>query len=308
MSEPPLVSVIVPNYQTDEYLETALESALDQTHDPLEVVLIDSSGTETVRELAELDDCIEYLYQEPCGLADARNYGISESSGEYIAFLDADDYWMERKTETQLRHLQSTSVDVVYSDEYIVNDGEEQYHSTLPVEDSPRHYIEFFRRGSGIPVRTVLGRRECFEDYQFEETLRAREDSNLWVRLFREYRPSRVPEPLASKLVRDDAMTADVDMMYESELASIEHLVERIPELEYWREERLARTHYKYGKQLLEVGRDRDAREALRGAIEADETMAKAYVLFLLTALPVEHSTARALLDWLEAGYDAVWS
>lgn len=115
----PLVSVVVPTYGNSEFIDGALESIADQTHANIEIIVVDSSGVDWLSELEARTEGFEYVYQEPNGLAAARNRGIDRATGDLIAFLDADDRWL---LEKQLAVI-NAGTDVVYTDTYIDENG-----------------------------------------------------------------------------------------------------------------------------------------------------------------------------------------
>lgn len=113
-----LVSAIIPTYNDAEYLPRALESVNDQTYENIEAIVVDSAGSDLMKEIVSGYNFARYIYDDPKGPAAARNTGIDKSNGEYIAFLDADDMWLSKKTELQIKQLRSDSADFVYSDQY----------------------------------------------------------------------------------------------------------------------------------------------------------------------------------------------
>lgn len=292
----PLVSVIVPTYGDAEYVDGALESIAAQTRGNLEVVLVDGSGIDRLAALAEAVEWLTYVYQEPRGLAAARNRGIEAATGEVIAFLDADDRWVPTKLERQLPCLDA-GADIVYADAYLVEGDRVRVQTSLPIRDPERHYIDFLYEG-GVPMPTVVARARCFADERFDEDLPAAEDRNMWARLFERYRPGRVPEPLAYYTVREDSMSTEVETMYESELHNIAALVERFEALEPHREALERKAAYKHGKRLLRAGRAREARSVLRSVIVDGQRDVRTLALFALALSPGGH---RRSLRWLES-------
>ncbi|NEP72062.1 MAG: glycosyltransferase family 2 protein [Okeania sp. SIO2G4] len=102
----PLISVIVPAYNAEEYLEEALQSISKQNYEPLEIIVIDDGSTDKTASIAKgFSDKINYIYQENSGPAAARNTGIKIAQGEYIAFLDSDDIWGDNHLEILLNYL-----------------------------------------------------------------------------------------------------------------------------------------------------------------------------------------------------------
>ena len=104
----PLVSVIIPVYNGEKYVEQALESVFKQDYQPFEVIVVDDGSTDRTAQIIGKYDNVQYIYQTNQGVATARNTGIENSRGELIAFLDADDCWAPNKLNIQvdclLRH------------------------------------------------------------------------------------------------------------------------------------------------------------------------------------------------------------
>lgn len=99
----PLVSVIIPVFNGARFLGEAIESILAQTYRNFEVVVVDDGSTDGTREVADAYPLIRYVSQEHRGTAAARNCGVRSSTGEFIAFLDADDLWMPDKLSLQMQ-------------------------------------------------------------------------------------------------------------------------------------------------------------------------------------------------------------
>ena len=100
------VSVIIPNYNYGRFLAAALESVLTQTYAAYEVIVVDDGSTDdSLAVLAGYADHVSVLRQKNQGVGAARNAGVAAASGDLIAFLDADDYWLPRKLEVQVAHF-----------------------------------------------------------------------------------------------------------------------------------------------------------------------------------------------------------
>ncbi|MFS8117396.1 MAG: glycosyltransferase family 2 protein, partial [Microcoleus sp.] len=99
----PQVSVIIPAYNGDRYIVQAVESVFAQTYTNWEIIVVDDGSTdETHQVLQPYLDKIRYIYQENRGVAAARNRGIQEAKGEFIAFLDQDDFFLPDKLAAQI--------------------------------------------------------------------------------------------------------------------------------------------------------------------------------------------------------------
>jgi glycosyltransferase involved in cell wall biosynthesis len=122
----PLVSVIIPVYNGERIILGAVRSALAQTHENLEIFVVDDGSTDgTFAVLQSIDDPRIRLLQQPnAGTGAARNLALAQARGAYIAFLDSDDRWFPDKIETELRVLRSspTPIGVAYSSYYPVDD------------------------------------------------------------------------------------------------------------------------------------------------------------------------------------------
>ena len=112
----PIVSVIIPVYNGADEVRRAIDSALAQVKCEVEVIVLnDGSKDDTRTVVNEYGDKIRAIHQENSGLAQTRNNGILAARGEWVAFLDHDDYWKPEKLSEQLKAAERTSADVVYT-------------------------------------------------------------------------------------------------------------------------------------------------------------------------------------------------
>jgi len=99
----PLVSVIIPVYNNDKYLREAIESALHQTYEPIEIVVVDDGSTDSSGRVAKgFASAVRYIYQDNGGVSSALNRGIEASQGNFLSFLDSDDLWNNEKLMHQM--------------------------------------------------------------------------------------------------------------------------------------------------------------------------------------------------------------
>lgn len=101
----PLVSIIVPVYNGDSYISETLDSILGQNYAPIEIIVVNDGSTDQSGEIIQSYKNIKYFYQENIGVPFARNRGIIESNGEFIAFSDQDDIWEPGKLTYQVNYL-----------------------------------------------------------------------------------------------------------------------------------------------------------------------------------------------------------
>src|SRR5437867_2556724 len=107
-SMPPCVSVVIPVYNGERYLADAIQSVLDQTYENFEVIVVDDGSTDESAAVAKrFGEAIRYVHQANGGVSKARNTGIAEARGVYLAFLDQDDLWLPDKLSVQVAYLDS---------------------------------------------------------------------------------------------------------------------------------------------------------------------------------------------------------
>lgn len=133
----PLVSVIVPNYNYERYLGQCLNSIIQQDYPNIEIIVIDDGSTDGSVQLVErYAPKVILVQQKNQGVSSARNTGLIKSRGEYLAFIDADDFWDARKISKQMEFLLEVGADLVYSGVHIVSpDGSEIINTILPKYD-----------------------------------------------------------------------------------------------------------------------------------------------------------------------------
>ena len=115
-----LVSIIIPVYKVEEYLDRCVESVVNQTYTNLEIILVDDGSPDRCPQMcddwAKKDDRIRVVHQQNKGLSGARNTGIREAKGEYVYFLDSDDEITHDCIETLLKPLEIHCFDFVMGD------------------------------------------------------------------------------------------------------------------------------------------------------------------------------------------------
>lgn len=186
------VSIIIPAYNAARYIGEAIASVQSQTFPDWELIVVDdgsSDGTaQIIGELAKRDKRIRSFSQPNAGQGAARNAGINVANAPLIAFLDADDVWLENKLERQIEVQRETQADLVYSDAWIFN-GENvtDEQASFNIESGLHTGREMFRKlfdSNSIPMLTVIARRATvLEAGAFNSHGRFSEDYDLWMRL-----------------------------------------------------------------------------------------------------------------------------
>ncbi|MEO6860501.1 MAG: glycosyltransferase family A protein, partial [Microcoleus sp.] len=99
------VSVVIPSYNSTQFLPEAIESVLEQSYPPFEVIVVDDGSTDETKEVCDRYPTVKYVYQNNQGVAAARNTGLRVSTGEYILFLDSDDCLLPEAIEIGVKHI-----------------------------------------------------------------------------------------------------------------------------------------------------------------------------------------------------------
>ena len=172
----PLISIIIPTYNGENFIRGAIESVLAQGYPALEIIVVDDGSVDGTQQLIEsLSADIRYYRQvQNRGPAAARNIGIRDAAGEFIAFLDVDDCWPEGNLKLLLEEITSGAEQVVYGHAQMMrfNPDANDYECVGGPEEAFPHYI-----GSG------LYRRSAFETVGlFDEELRFGEDTDWYAR------------------------------------------------------------------------------------------------------------------------------
>lgn len=171
----PLISVVIPTYSRANLLPRAIASVRRQTYQNIEIIVVDDNPPESdcrerTRELVESYDAPPFLRlvqtQGKLGGGRARNAGVRESRGEYLAFLDDDDIYLEEKLEAQITHMMRYDLEVCYHDvKWFQADGRLVEHRRLDhVKDpSPEEYLRQHLRTPIAPTATYMLRKSAFE-------------------------------------------------------------------------------------------------------------------------------------------------
>lgn len=187
----PKVTIVIPVYNGSNYLAEAIDSALDQTYDNIEVVVVnDGSGDKGKTEEIALSygDKIRYFSKENNGVASALNMGIREMTGEYFSWLSHDDVYYPHKVESQIKRLASEAKDVVLYSDYDTIDGESRFKRHVENKHVEPHCFRYALTISH-PLHgcTALVPKALFDRFGlFDESLRTTQDYDMWFRLSKE--------------------------------------------------------------------------------------------------------------------------
>lgn len=184
----PLISIIMPAYNCERFIEIAIRSVIRQTYQNWELLVIDDGSTDATKDIVVAlsleDDRIKLLTNSKnMGVAKTRNKGFELSSGQFVALLDADDVWHSDKLEKQLVLAQKTGADIIYCSYSIVDEAGTNICNDFIVPHKTNYDNMLVR--SVISCSTALLSRSIVEQYSFRTDF-YHEDLLLWLELMRD--------------------------------------------------------------------------------------------------------------------------
>ncbi len=279
----PVVSVIIPAYNTAPYIAETLASALEQTYRDYELIVINDGSPDSPdleKAIAPFRDRIVYITQQNGGGSRARNNGIHHARGEYLAFLDSDDCWLPEYLASQMDFFaRNPYLDVVYCDASYFGDPAFSGKTYMQIYPSrgPVALKSLVQSDSNLIMSCTIVRKSlAMEVGLFDESLRGCEDYDLWLRLAHHgARFGYQTKVLGRYRLRREGFTRDpiavmnrLQTIYEKVIRTegIDGAVRRVvqEQLDYVR----ARRDLEFGKKQLSDGNFYQARESFTKANE----------------------------------------
>ena len=195
------ISVIIPTYNRKKTLARAIHSVINQSLSPFEILIIDDGSNDGTEEwVKENFQNIKYIYQNNRGVSSARNIGIENANGDWVAFLDSDDEWLSNKLHEQVIAIESNpKIKFFHTNEIWIRNG-------VRVNQMKKHkkyggYIfEKCLDICRVSPSSVLIQKEVFDNIGvFDESLRVCEDYDLWLRITSKYPVLFLDVPLIYK-------------------------------------------------------------------------------------------------------------
>jgi len=242
----PQVSTIIPAYNAARFVHFAIESAMAQTHRPLEIIVVDDGSTDNTAEVAAQYP-VQVLRQENAGPGGARNTGVWAASGEWLAFLDHDDTWHPEKTSRQLA-IAEDGVAAIFSAKF---------------EDKTQFDFEelFWRNLGGNPSSTLIRRNALLQIGLFDadRRLMGLDDYHMWLKFLWAGLRFKTTQGLYNFTPSEQHYGGKLDKMLSAELINIEKIsvLTNMAPAKAAARKRLARLGYVpaliYGRQLTEA-------------------------------------------------------
>lgn len=192
------ISVILPTFNRAHLIQTAIDSVLAQKYEDWELIIVDDGSTDNTKEVvtANQDDRIIYLFQENAERSVARNKGIEKAKGEWICFLDSDDYYLPNHLFTFSDFIKINRLEPAFlvSGSFQEINGVRKEKSIYKDDSgiNPAHHI--LEKTSITPISVCI-HKSCFEQHRFEKQYKKSywEDTHLWIRLAMTYPFAQLP-------------------------------------------------------------------------------------------------------------------
>lgn len=243
------VSVIIPVFRVEKYINAAVKSVLEQTYKEIEILIVDDESPDQSVEICKQfqDSRIKIIRQSNRGLAGARNTGIRHAQGEYLAFLDGDDIWLPNKLKKHIEHLESSpNVGVSFSRSAFIDEAGDLLGTYLmPKLENITPPCLLCDNPVGNGSSAVI-RKEVFEDIKFQDNLygsiedfyfdehfRQAEDVECWLRIVikTKWQIEGIPEALTLYRVNSGGLSASLLKQLEALQKVIEKTRSYAPQL-----------------------------------------------------------------------------
>lgn len=292
----PIVSIVIPAYNAERTILETLDSVFQQIFTDFEVIIIDDGSTDQTVELLKKiqDPRLKVFSYSNGGLSVARNRGIARASGDYIAFLDADDLWTSDKLELQLAALQTDpAAGVAYSWTCNMSQTGEAFYPGHSVTYSGNVYAQLLLGNFLASGSNCLIRRDAIASVgEFDPSLRSYEDWDYWLRLAPHWSFVVVPKYQILYRQSSGAMSSKIDVMEHYSKIVIDQAFRLAPpEFQILKKQSLAR-NYQYLAGLCLAYADQPKR-----AMQAGQKLWQAIHSF--PPILLEKITQRYLLKWL---------
>ena len=201
-----MISIIIPNYNRKEPLLKAIRSCLQQTYNPIEVIVVDDGSNFDIKDYIKTNFRNDYdsglvkifINEKNFGAAKSRNIGVEKSSGDYISFLDSDDYWESTKLDKQIdKFKKNLNLDLVYCDQYLLTSGVKKRSNKRMINSNILN--ELINGWTAPNTSTLMYRKKSFERVGgFDEKLKSCQDHDLWFKIAKgNFNIDYVDEPLS---------------------------------------------------------------------------------------------------------------
>ncbi|MBF0705383.1 glycosyltransferase family 2 protein [Alkalihalobacillus hwajinpoensis] len=181
------ISIIMPSYNCENFIEDAIRSVIEQTYKQWELIVIDDGSVDNtnriIEKLSNTDSRIRfYINDENQGVSATRNKGLSLAVGDWIAFLDSDDMWEKTKLEKQMLHARNSKSEFLFTGSSFINESGEYYQGEFKVPE----LVDYrkLKKHNVISCSSVLIKKRYFDDVKMEND-DIHEDYAVWLKVLK---------------------------------------------------------------------------------------------------------------------------
>jgi glycosyltransferase involved in cell wall biosynthesis len=215
------VSIVITTYNHARFLPDAIESVLSQAYAGIELIVVDDGSTDDTTAVMQRYPSCRYIYQSNSGLAAARNRGLSEATGLYVLFLDADDTLLPGAIKIQADHLTRLPEVAFVSGGHIVADAYLRPQREVGADIQAEHYRTLLTRNYIGMHAAVLYRRNVLEQFVFDTALSACEDYDVYLRVSRKHPVFTHTVPIAMYRTLSSGMSGNLPNMLATALKAL---------------------------------------------------------------------------------------
>lgn len=234
-NDQPLVSVVIATYNMGQYLPEAIDSVLAQRWENLEVIVVDDGSTDdTPQKMKRFENNgrVRYLPTKNCGQPKAKNRGLKEANGDFIAFCDADDIWHPEKLDVQMPLFEHQNIGVVYSEVSYIDQNGKTVAKSQPYERYSGNVTNQLVIKNFVPFGTAIIRKECLETNGcFDENLPMGIDWDLWLRYSVDWLFQYAPEKTYVYRVWPGQMSSNYRGRFDNAFVILNKFVKNNPKL-----------------------------------------------------------------------------
>ncbi len=220
------VSVIIPCYNHAHYLSTSIESVLEQDHRNIEIIVVDDGSTDNTKEVATKYPAVKYIYKTNEGLPAARNTGIDHSTGQYLVFLDSDDWLLPGCISVNLSFIENEVDKGFVFGAFMVLDEQKNTSRIFIFNNENNCYQNLLLFNYIQMTAAVMYPRFIFDEFRFNPALKSCEDWDLYLRICRKYTVKSHTTPVAVYRKYGEGMSSNLKVMLESGLMVLQQQFE----------------------------------------------------------------------------------
>jgi len=282
----PKVSIVIPTYNRAWLLRKAISSVLNQTYQDFEIIVVDDASTDnTIDVISALNSKrIKYIRHEyNKGEAEARNTGILNTNGQYIAFLDDDDEWLPKKLELQVKKIENSpqKTGLIYTSiirYYYKENKLIKKHQSITLHKGETYHILMKQNIIGTPS-CVLIRRKCIEKIGlFDNTISYGLDYDYWIRISKHFDIEYLTEPLVKYRIHENRHSNNIELRAQGARDLAKKYGKQIIANNYWRS-----IYFPLGIELCNKGEMIEGAKALLRSIRHYPTRKISYYYFAMS-------------------------